>query len=392
MIKLTFENIRWPRGEDGHSLEAEKIKTEHLAWCECDKCKGRIEDHERAEMFATMEWVCDTPDRPISRVGFTKSVLYSPFEDFSSIAAEFLVSKNNPAELTNFQHSWLAEPKEVFSKTIKDEELQRLCGTFAQLEIPEEVQALTIGADVMAREVYYNLLGWGGHGELFVIQPGKILCDNPVQGLDRLAQAVANFQFSGLGAESAHVIGGAVDARFETKAVYDFCRCNPAWRPLMGHSSRLQAPWTISIADPKRRMGESARGLKLYSFDDGYWQDTLQGYLERGEGAGAGFIHLPHDVPKDFFKHLGNEVKRVVSNKVTNRTEEKWVIRFQGAAQHWRDCLKLSLIIGHVLNLHRLAPKILSDNYAEQKPANQQTRKTPSRRLAMGRAPLSNRL
>ena len=177
-------------------------------------------------------------------------------------------------------------------------------------------------------------------------------------------------------------MGGGIDAGYNTADIYNHCRQNPVWRPMKGADRRLTGPWVLNVADPKRRYGQKARGLKLYTVGNDYFQDVLQGYLERGTGAGSGYFHIPSDCDDTYLKHLANEIRKHVYVGAYNRMEERWVPRYKGAAQHLRDATKYAIAMGHILRLNKIRrpavePKTQDSQQEPREPRRPLARFTP---------------
>ena len=383
----TEYGIKWAKDDAGNSPEPEKVKSGHLAWYQCQECGGRIEDHDRPAMLETMRWKCERPDRPTTRMGFHKSVLYSPFVDWSMIAAEFLDSKDDIAKLQNFNHSWLAEPKDVTKKEIREDDLKaQLYQPYLRGEVPQDVIAITAGADTGDSDVHVTYVGWGEGGEHWKLYSAQYKGPNFDAALSRFeSEWRRNFQFNGA---SVPISGGAMDAGgHNPEAVYKFCKRNPQWIPSHGHG-RISAPWLISLVMVGKKGRQRPIWVNLYTYWDRYFQDIMQAYLTKGRGEGPGFAHVPENCSAVWLKHLTNEVLRVAPDR-QGHMEEKYVPRYSGAPIHYRDSYKLAILRAYTMRLQRLAVRERS----KEEPAPQSPLRPPRRLQRPGKyQPLSNRI
>ena len=364
-ITLEFKQLNWPRNEAGHSLEPQIIKTQHLAWYVCQECGHKMFDKDRASLLKTIEWVCTTPDMPMSVVGFRKPVQYSNFENWSSIAARWLEVKGDMDAIKSFYNGWICEPQDVSAKVLKESVMRdELCSKHDSFFVPESVYYITAGVDVGENEAWVLYLGWGAKGELHVLSTMKLKFEGDFD-IDIVKKNHESINWKGN--TKARFIGGAIDAGYRTADIYGFCKKNANWLPMMGYDARLKVPWRLSPADPKRRYGKKSTGLVLYTVSNPYWQDILQAYISRGRGAGSGHLHFPADVNQNFLKHLSNEVKKIVVNKSNNRMEERWITRYKGAPNHLRDCGKYAIAMGHIREINNLYVRIKGDRPEKKK-------------------------
>ena len=86
MIELTFQNLKFPSGDDLSNQDRAD-----MAVYRCQECGGDITDQDKEQMLRYGEWKTVRENSKYNRkVGFWINTLYSPFVRFSEIVKEFL--------------------------------------------------------------------------------------------------------------------------------------------------------------------------------------------------------------------------------------------------------------------------------------------------------------
>ena len=122
--ELHWKGVKWPDlNEPDRKKRAEKIKTDSLAYYECEHCKEAIRDHHKPPMLRRGIWASEdqavTRDgrvvgREITarRIGFFLPSTYSPWVAFSQLAEEWLNAQDDVQSLCDFVNQRLAQPFE----------------------------------------------------------------------------------------------------------------------------------------------------------------------------------------------------------------------------------------------------------------------------------------
>lgn len=346
--EFTFSNIHYP--EDVHYSN---IRAENLAWAECPKCSEKIGDEYHDDMVLNGKWICLDPEMREESKGYQKSVWGTIFENWSSCAAAYLEKKEAGInDEKDFWNSWAAQPINLEAKRIDvgDLDLRR---DYKRGEIPEDVLAITAGVDIGQDEAWITFIGWAPSGRMFEFFSARIdLAGRDFEHLNRAIIAFQTEDWQYLGKRvKPRFIGGCIDAGYNTGRIYDFCRKNPAWKPVMGNTNVHRA-WTISPADPTKRYKEKARGVMLYSLNSYYWQDELQTSLS-AQAENAGSFSVPADAHDRYITHLNNEqkVSEITKNGVRR---EIWKPVYKRAPQHLRDATIYSIVAGRILELDNI--------------------------------------
>lgn len=159
MIELTFQNLKFPSGDDLSNQDRAD-----MAVYQCQECGGDITDQDKEQMLRYGEWKTVRENSKYNRkVGFWINTLYSPFVRFSEIVKEFLDSKDDPDKLQNFTNSWLAEPwEDTKLKTSADTVLERQTER-PEFTAPSWTKFLTAGVDVQETSLYWTIRAWGSY-------------------------------------------------------------------------------------------------------------------------------------------------------------------------------------------------------------------------------------
>jgi phage terminase large subunit GpA-like protein len=158
--------MEWPP----HLRDPEYIKRERVARYECLYCLAEIDDADKAGMLARGKWVSEghaierdgrmEPLPPTSHVGFTWNALYSPFRNFSEVAAQFFASKGDREKMKTFVNLWLAEPWKEIIKPREASAILELKTNRPELVVPDGALALTAGIDNQKRGLWCSIWAW----------------------------------------------------------------------------------------------------------------------------------------------------------------------------------------------------------------------------------------
>jgi phage terminase large subunit GpA-like protein len=166
----------WPRDQ----RDPDYIKAGRVAVYECRFCEREIEEHHKPDMLAAGVWgntanledlVGESPrgERPPpppanSHQGYWWNALVSPFASWSEMAAKFFEVKDDREQYRTFMNEWLGLP---FREIIKTQEASALIEgenclrtSSPELIIPDNVVALTLGADNHKRGLAVTIWAW----------------------------------------------------------------------------------------------------------------------------------------------------------------------------------------------------------------------------------------
>jgi phage terminase large subunit GpA-like protein len=147
---LAWPQVKWPEGQP------------ELAYYECAACHGRIDNHEKEQMLPCGEWRAANPSSHVA--GFHLSALYAPhgFDDWGTIAAEFVEVKDDPPRLKTWVNTRLAETwdEREGKDEVPPQTLAVRGGDWGE-RIPAGVRVITAGIDTQDDRFEMEIVGWG---------------------------------------------------------------------------------------------------------------------------------------------------------------------------------------------------------------------------------------
>ena len=337
---LIFSQIRGPEDE----RDTKKIKSERLAWYECESCQGKITDYHKPKMLQNGVWCPDgcsveldgsiSGERQYSsHRGFWISAAYSPWLTFSEILAEFFGTEGFPELLMNFINSWLAEIWEEKTEKSKPEQLKTKALTYREGEVPVGVLVLTAGVDAQKGHFYLVIRGWGLGEESWLIRAAR------VESWEDVIFALFNTTYPSAtrGVEPFSVRLTCIDSGYRTNEVYEVCRrFSDIARPTKGQSFTTGIPYKVSVLDRHPGTGQTIQaGLKLWHLDTAHFKDKIHRMVHADPGDPAQW-HLFADPSEDYLKQFCAEQKIVVRDK-KGRSREEWRPISAGAPNHYLD-------------------------------------------------------
>jgi phage terminase large subunit GpA-like protein len=359
---LRFDQIKWPENE----RNAAKIRAGRLAHYECESCKGAIRDRDKAKMLEGGVWCpegCSVRINgsiegeipPGRHRGYWINALYSPWLTFSDIAAEFLKSKDTPAELMNFVNSWLAQVWLDDTEEMTLDDVKGLEIGYAKLTIPPGCMVLTGGADVQKHNLYYTIRGWGIGEESWLIDCGV------VGDFGRIEEALMLQTFEGPDGPM-QVRRSSMDARFRGEEVYALAR---KWKdrlyPIQGANTRTATPYERKVVVKDKKGRPLKRGHAYWRIDTLHYKDRVQRYMDPERG----LWHIYRGVDGDYLNHMVSE-HVVMKQNAAGQKIRTWRPKTVGAANHFWDCEIGAAAMADMLRVWALkAPANAVVGYAE---------------------------
>jgi terminase, large subunit len=323
----------------------EYIKEQRVARYECEHCQAEIDDRDKPAMLAGGKWVPEghdfdpatgelAPLPAVSHAGFWWNVLYSPFKNFSEVAAEFFDCRGDREKLRNFTTQWLAEPWKEVINVRPASALLSLRTARPALVVPAGTVALTAGIDTQKAGFWCVIRAWKLEPpESHLVRYGFLesladlerwLFEDVYTTEDGIALPVWRAGMDTGGGE-----GEAGEATM-TEQVYGWLRARGRGRVfgVKGASRRLAGgkKMQMSIIDRMPSGRALPGGIRLWLLDTDLLKDAIWSRIESGQfflHAGAG---------EDYARHLAAEAKE---RDARGRTA--WVV--QGArANHLLDC------------------------------------------------------
>lgn len=385
---LAWSQVHWPKGADGHSVEADAIRDGNLAWYECRACAAHWTDAQRISAVRRGVWakagqrvskaglVEGEAQRPHSNhAGFHVSSLYSPFVTMSQLAAQWLECQGDAAALQGFINQELGEFYAEVETEIKPEALTKhkapaagQPGGYIMGQCPPGVQVVTCGVDKQRGYFVLEARGWGFGLESWLLDARYVqteqelheyLRDKRFARVDDAGQPLDETTHPPLAIRRT-----LIDSGDETADVYTLVF---AWgdidiRPTKG-SDIISGPLKVRaspISKNPRTKRSFGRSILLYTFENLYWKDA-QARLAAVETHGPGYYHLPADTPDEWFRQFTCEEKvtdrRRRAGGRSGRPKRYWKPKSEHAANHYWDAAVLNMVCTdeQILNLRKLA-------------------------------------
>lgn len=371
---LTWPAVKWPKLEIDDKIErADKIEQEKLAWYECEKCQQRIEEHHKFGMLDRGVWVSyDREDKPVQsvssagemigdrpkskRVGFHLSSLYSPWRDWSSMAAEFIRAKDDVAATMAFRNSRLALPFEVQTSVRQPKEVRakvvfaRTLGIAGKARVaPKWSVYFLCTADVQKDRIYWQVDAWG-----YELRSKRLLI-GVSSTFDEVYQAVFHPREAFVSEDGVPIAIQELifDSRYRKDEITEFARRDPRRVMLASGQSTYGGP----ISELKV---EKASGVLVWNINTMQSKDTLDRLIGDPD---LSRWQVYDGILDPFFEQVTAEHK-VLDPKTK---QEQWKEKSSGAANHWWDCSAMSCAVAVARGAAMPAP--ISDR--SQAPVNE---------------------
>ncbi len=311
MQLLELAQIKWPEElnlpEHKHERET-RVLTE--AWYECEFCRERIYDMDKATMLMQGEWwpVVQNADRRLEKadivparprhVGYNLSSLYSPWVTFGQVAEKFLKAKKDQAKFMNFVNGWLAEPWEAEATKLRSDIVLQRQASHLRGEIPEKAQLLTCGIDVQLDHFWWTVRAWGPKMTSWLIDFGT--CETWAE-LDEMLDR----EFTLPSGDPVLIHLTFIDSGDRTDEVYQYCATRPGLvYPCKGSSQRLtRAPFTESKVD-KDGYGD----MRLFIVDGHYYKSFIAGRLNKKNDEDGAFLVFREEEDRGWLRQYAEQL------------------------------------------------------------------------------------
>ena len=338
--------IKWP----------EEIKNDpelalDEAWYECESCLGVIQDKHKLAMLRAGEWRPDRkPSGRIRSVAYHLNSIYSPFVTFGKVAKEFLVSKDEPADLMNFVNSWLAETwKETTVTLASDLIINERMAEHEEGTVPEDGFLLTMGVDVQLNHFIWTVRAWGEKLTSWNVAHGRVETFSDIEGI------LYNQWHCPVTGEIFYIQKCGMDSGYNTDDVYLFCTQHGGLVvPTKGSSQPLTSRYVISKIEK-----EQFAGMQLYRFDPDQYKNYLAGRISKPMGAGSWMVYKGCD--RDYADQICAEQKQLIKGR------EVWSKVRSHAANHFLDAEVNAALAADLLGVRWLRkPEIIVNSQPDK--------------------------
>ncbi len=367
---LQWEQMRWPKGDDGHSVSPEAAET--AAWYACAGCAGQIEEGHKRWMLrhykrvaagqeivelegksarGVEDWTVELAggkrcryqmlgEPTIRKVfGLHLNRLYSPFETWGQMAKQWLDIGDDMSARQTFVNAALAQPWRV--RTLKPDEHKVQGHIWAAVRpstLPAGYDHLTVGADIQLRCVYYSVWAWREDGASHLVEYGELADITDLEHVAAETYSLASGETTGVGAMF-------VDTRYRGTEVEDFARGLANVYVCRGSTSKA-CPKTGPVAMAYVKTDQRGRKLPPHlwrayvSVHGASFKEELHSRLEtqwdgQGETPPAGYVSLHSETEMDYIEQLLAE-ERIEKTDIRGRVTHEW--KQTRHANHYLDC------------------------------------------------------
>jgi phage terminase large subunit GpA-like protein len=298
------------------TINRDGIITESSVRYVCEKCGGEWKNGDKDFFLPRGEWrPTAQPRRPGMRSYHIPGLL-SPvgFRSWENAVVEYLDIKHQGFPKLKFQNwvnTFLGEPFEDRGEKPKIEVLLTRERNYNIGTLPEEAEALfvTLGADVQANRIEYELVAWGVNAESWSIDYQVIYgdtSDEADQVWEKLREVI----------QSEHagfpVLLAGIDSGYRTDVVYGFAASFDAGvYPVMGHEILGRDRVYIQLATSK------TNDVTRIDINTNLMKQEVYRYLSKGQqlGKAVGYCHFPVQYDREHYNRLTAETRIAVRDQ-----------------------------------------------------------------------------
>ena len=302
----------------------------------CEKCEAIWHDYQKEQILKNGKWIATNPDGNPGVVSFHLSSLYSPhgWTSWTSIAREFLNSKDDPSRLQVWTNTKLAETWEDMAGQAIDPTSLMVRREKWGPELPKQVVILTCGVDVQDNRLELEIVGWGRGEESWSIDYHILYGDPSTPELwAQLDEILSRKYPHSKDVPDLPISATCIDSGGHyTDYVINYC-----------HARRLHGVFAIKgiggVGKPiwpatASKSNNTKKPVYLIGVNDA--KDILMRRLHLEDSSGAGIWHFPMDREADWFEQITNEV--AVKKLSKGRLIREWTPRKNGVRTEGLDC------------------------------------------------------
>lgn len=348
--------FRWKKPKSGKSDPDVAFAT---AQYECEKCKGRIENHHRTQMLRDGVWVpdgctIDTEGKIHGRaynhgsdsVGFGPlPSWYALTETWGSFPRAWIAAQKRPRDLQDVINSYMAEtwnPRPT--KSTPERVAERLAGVCPRGIVPDGALFLTCTVDRQAAEggfVKWVILAHGSTEESWLVDYGF------GSTLEEIWEPVVRRQYQRQNSGPAMTpVLNAIDSGWNTKDTYDFCNTHQAVFACKGSSGDMSGkPYRLAEVESGEHVGQM-----LFMVNTDFWETELQARLDERLPGEVGSLTLCTDAARDLL-FLGEMCNAMLTDKVDTRGNAKllWIKKEESEPNDFRDAVRYGLALANLI-------------------------------------------
>jgi len=385
------------------------IRALDCVWYECEFCKDRTEEYQKAELTMQAIWIPEGQkiikltgsrkvqvaktdilfgydkneyavtghplrDKRIS--GFNYSALISPWVSWPEIMAQWFEA-NTPegiaiGKLMDFRNNIQAADWIESGKKAEEKDLRKLIGTFSKGTVPPECRILVCGADYHEDQrgmirIDYEVRAFGYNQKNRIIQSGSAASwaqfdDEVLLQPFPWADGTPNEERPWLA-----VVCAFIDSGYMPEEVYKYCMQRP-WLTIStkGASGKPRTPIVRSKVETASQVTKRYWGQQLFIIDTEFFKDQVTSWaLEIKDDTGnitkPALTKYYNEIPDYYFREFANEHKVKVRDS-RGREHWQWQTVRKGAPTHFMDTAVLAAAAAFYKKVHYMTdpagPKI----------------------------------
>lgn len=310
-------------------------------YLECDHCQAAIYEYHKDFMLTNGRWIKHNPKSKVA--GFHLSALYSPLGWYSweEAVSDHLKARGDPFRRKVWVNTVLGEVWQSVESTIDRHWLAKRREKYRAI-VPAEVLCLTAGVDTQDDRLECTVIGWGQHGESWVIDHAQFMGSTKQNSVWDLLNVHLLTQWEHERGVCLNIACTCVDSGgHSTDEVYAFCRAHQYRRiyPIKG-----QAGIGKSIIHSARKNDRA--GIYLWHIGVDQAKDFIYSNLHIKD-PGPGYIHFPHDLEERYFEQITAEHK--ITRHSAGMPKPQWVLP-PGKRNEALDCYVYALGALKILN------------------------------------------
>lgn len=322
---MDFERFWWPgKGEPLHSPDerkrlANRVLRDKLARYACLACGVLWDDYgrDRAVRFGARHnfhgWkMREEVPNPVS-IGIHFPSWISPFKSLSHVVARRIKAEGDPAKTRAWHNQEAAEAYAEKVSERKEDAILALKDDRPRGVVPRDTACLVLLIDTQQKGFYYEVaaLGWGSSLPSWQVREGfvetfaglkDVLYNSEYRDADG-ARHVIQYAFIDSGGGT-----GTVPKHSRTAEVYEFCRLNPAVRPLKGRQTMATTVSQTKLDFYPGTKTPIPGGIMLHLVNVTFFKDQLAGKLAIApDDPGAWRLHA--EATEDYARQMTAEYK-----------------------------------------------------------------------------------
>ena len=290
-FEITWERIVWTPG------------AAHKPACACPSCGGLHDERDKPAMLRSGAWEA-TGTGDGKTAGFHLSSLYSPFEPWAAIVADFLDARGDPARLKAWTNTKLAQTWDEGATRIEPNALAARAESWGE-GLPDGAAILTAGVDVQGDRLEVEIVAWGAGEESWSIDYVTLYGPPGEPGLWlQLDEVLARRYAHPRATPDMGVRATCIDSGGHfTGKVYEFAAARASRRVW---AIKGRAGQGVPVWPPKASYTAKGKGAPVWIIGVDGLKELLAARLSRTD-AGPGACHFPLGRDAAWFAGLTSE-------------------------------------------------------------------------------------